>query len=605
MTAAPATQELASAAGLGGGFTGIDWAIVFGTLVAITIIGHKLTGRIATVRDFYLGGRRLPWYAVSASLIATEISAVTFFAVPSLVWGESGSIAYLQIGLFSALVARLVIASVLAPAYYEREVYSPYDFMGHRLGRSVRRMTSVLFMIGGTLAQAARVYITAVVIEVLAYEELRAVADVVHIDPLALAIIGIALVALLWTGIGGVATVVWTDAMLFLLFIGGIGAILVTLHGQIAGGLGAAIDLAHEKGRLRLFGDGSASDGLAEVLTSPYGLVSVFVGASWALIAPYGTDQLMAQRILCCRSKGAAQLAVLGGYFAVFVVAASFLVGVGLLGYYDQNAMGAGAAALVDSEPTRLLPVYVREVLPVGVRGLVLAAAFAAAISSLDSILAALSQTTEALRRRWLTGADDAAAADYEDDDRSDLGRSRTVVVLWAVVLAVVAIYMENVEERYDDLLELALGMSGIVGGPLLAGFFLAWISKDADHARGASGFLWAAPLGVLTVAFAAFAGPTAHDVSWYPIGALFLAWLTLGLPRRRQPYGAVQTLLYGFVLFLLTRVAAHGDLEVMVSGEIVDRSLAWVWYVPAGSLVTVVFSLLLDGSRHHAQYGE
>ena len=241
-------QEAVPVANLGGGFSGIDWAIVFGTLVLITIIGHKLTGRISTVRDFYLGGRRLPWYAVSASLIATEISAVTFFAVPSQVWGENGSIAYLQIGLFSALIARLVIATVLAPAYYEREVYSPYDFMGHRLGRSVRRMTSVLFMIGGTLAQAARVYITAVVIEVLAYEQLRAVADVVHIEPLALAIIGISLVALLWTWIGGVATVVWTDAMLFLLFVGGIGAILVTLHNQIVGGLGAGDRLGPGQG---------------------------------------------------------------------------------------------------------------------------------------------------------------------------------------------------------------------------------------------------------------------------------------------------------------------------------------------------------------------
>ena len=239
----------------------------------------------------------------------------------------------------------------------------------------------------------------------------------------------------------------------------------------------------------------------------------------------------------------------------------------------------------------------------VGVRGLVLAAAFAAAISSLDSILAALSQTTEALRKRWLGGARDTTGDG--DDTSGDLGRSRLIVVLWAVVLAVVAIFMEHVEGRYDDLLTLALGMSGIVGGPLLAGFFLAWVSKDADRARGAAGFLWAAPLGVLTVAFAAFNGPTAHDVSWYPIGGLFLAWLTFGLPRRRQPFAAAQTLLYAFVLFLLTRLAAHGDMDVMVRGEQTKKSLAWVWYVPVGSLVTVVFSLLLDGSRDHTQHGQ
>lgn len=570
-------------AGLAGGFNGVDWLIVIGTLILITVLGHKLTGRISSIRDFYLGGRKLPWFAVSASIIATEISAVTFFAVPSLVWREGGSLQYLQIGIFSALVARLIVATVLAPAYFEREIYSPYDFMGDRLGRSVRRMTTVLFMIGGTLAQAARVYFTALIIEVLAFEQLSVVADAVGLEPFVVAIILITAVALLWTWIGGVATVVWTDAMLFLLFVAGIGAILATLHSEITGGLGAAIDLARESGRLGLFDPAGASGGIISILTTPYGLVSVLIGASWGLVAPYGTDQMIAQRILCCRSRGAAQLAVLGGYFSVVVVALSYLVGVGLLGYYDQNSMSVAAATLVDAKPERVLPVYVREVLPVGVRGLVLAAAFAAAISSLDSILAALGQTTQALRARWSTDTLEAAEAGAE----SSLGSSRKIVVVWAIVLAATAVAMPAVESRYDNLLDLALGMSAIIGGPLLAAFGLAWLSKDADRSLGAAGFLWAAPLGVMTVVFAAFSGRETHNLSWWPISAIFLAWLFVGLPRRRQPFGVAQTLLYGFSLFLLTRVAAHGDFD--------GKTIAWPWYVPVGSTVTFIFSLLLD----------
>ena len=578
---------------LEGGFSLVDWLIVLGTLMAITVLGHRLTGRIASLRDFYLGGRSLPWFAVSASIIATEISAVTFFAVPSMVWREGGSLEYLQIGLFSALIARMVVAFVLAPSYFQKEIFSPYDYMGERLGRSVRRMTTALFMLGGTLAQAARVYFTALIIEVLAFEELGAVSDVVGLPPIAIAIVCITAVALLWTWIGGVATVVWTDAMLFVLFIAGIGAILVTLHTSISGGLGAAWELADASGRLGLFDTKTSLTNPASFLTTPYGLLSVFVGASWGLVAPYGTDQMIAQRVLCCRSKGAAQLAVLGGYFSVVVVGLSFLVGIGLLGYYDTHSMSAGAAALVEAKPERILPIYVREVLPAGVRGLVLAAAFAAAISSLDSILAALGQTTQALRARWDGESKEEVGAGGEA--AAGVRGGRLIVVGWAVVLGLVAILMQDVETHYADLIGLALGMSALIGGPLLAAFALSWITKDESRPLGADGFLWAAPLGVLTVTFAAFPGDAMYVRSWYAISALYLAWLLVGLPRRRQPYGAVQSLVFGFTLFLLTRVADVGDFD--------GRVLQWPWYVPVGSTVTFVFALVMDkhGSRQRS----
>lgn len=563
---------------VGGGFAFVDWLVVGAVMGLVTWIGHRLTGRQESLRDFYLGGRRLPWYAVSASIIATEISAVTFFAVPSLVWREGGSIHYLQIGLISALVARLLVAFVLTPAYYEKEIYSPYDFMGDRLGRGVRRMTTGLFMIGGVLAQAARVYITAVIIEVLAREQLAAVESVTGIPPLAGAILAISIVATAWTWIGGVATVVWTDAVLFLMFIGGFVALLAVMHSEIPGGLGAAVDLARGAGKLSLTPDGWGSGGLVAALTTPYGAASVLVGASWGLVGPYGTDQLMAQRMLACSNKRQAQLAVLGSYFSVVIVGLAFLVGVGLIGYYEHHAMSEGARALVADKPDRVLPVFVREALPVGLRGLVLAAAFAAAISSLDSILAALGQATQSLRPRW-----DEVRAGGGTGDGGAVRSTRLIVLGWSVVLAGAAMGMQAVEARYSDLLSLALGMSAMVGGPLLAAFALGWIGGR----RGASGFLWSAPLGVLTVAFAVFPGPVTYQLSWWIISGLFGLWLIVGLPRRRQPDGAIQTLLYGFVLFLLTRVAEVGDFDGAV--------IQWPWYVAVGSAVTFVFALALD----------
>ncbi|MEM9380591.1 MAG: hypothetical protein AAGB93_11630 [Planctomycetota bacterium] len=581
---AAARQSAEAASALGGGFTLVDWLVVLAVLVLITIAGERLTGKQESVRDFYLGGRRLPWFAVSASIIATEISAVTFFAVPSLVWRDGGNLHYLQIGLVSALVARLVVATVLVPAYYEREIYSPYEFMGNRLGSGVRKMTTGLFMLGGMLAQAARVYFTAVIIEVLAKEELDAVASVTGLPPIATAIVAISLVALLWTWIGGVATVVWTDAFLFLLFVGGMGVMIAALHAGTDGGIAQAWSLASEAGRLDLVDTEFA-------FTKPYTLWAVLFAASWGLIGPYGTDQLIVQRLLCCPTKRDAQRAMVGSYAAVLVIGLAFVVGIGLVGYYATNGMSDAAIALVQDKPERVLPVFVREALPVGVRGLVLAAAFAAAISSLDSILAALGQTSLAtfwgpwrakVRAREAGSASVAAGA--EPSAAESLRVSRLFVVGWTVVLAALAIFMRVIERGYEDLLGLALAMSGFVGGPLLAGFVLAWLPGR----RGADGFLWSAPLGVLTVLFAIWHGEAAYQASWFAISALFLLWLLFGLPRRRQPFGAVQTLLLAFSLFLLTRLAEVGDFDD-------GRSIAWPWYVPVGSTVTLVFAFALD----------
>lgn len=565
---------LEAEAALAGGFSALDWTIVGGVMLLITWLGHKLTGKQEDLRDFYLGGRRLPWYAVSASIVATEISAVTFFAVPSMVWKPGGSIEYLQLGLISALVARTFIALVLVPAYYDREIYSPYDFMGDRLGTGVRKMTTGLFMIGGVLGQGARVYITAVVIEVLSREQLSVVADATGLSTLAVAVAAITLISLVWTWIGGVATVVWTDTFLFGLFLVGLALLLFELHTGTPGGLGASWDVAASTGRLQLF-DPSWS------MLDGYSLLSIVVGASIAFIAPYGTDQLIAQRLLACRTKRDAQLAMLCSNISVVVIMLALAVGIGLLGYYGANEMSPEAARIVADQPERILSVFVREELPVGLRGLVLAAAFAAAISSLDSILAALGQATSSLRSRW---AVDRTAHETDSDDASSLRFTRIAVALWAVLLAVIASSMSNVKEHYPSLVDLALAMSGFFGGPLLAAFLLA---RFGSGTRGAAGFLWAAPLAVLTVAFSKFHGPVAYQVSWWAVSLVFLLWLLFGLPRRRHPYAAIQTIWYAFSLFLLTRVAEVGDFD--------GRTIAWTWYVPIGAAVTLLYAFLLD----------
>ena len=364
--------------------------MVFGLLVATTIVGERLSGRQSSLRDFFLGGRKLPWYAIAASIVATEISALTFIGLPAVIFRPGGDLTYLQLGVIGSLLARVFIGFVLVPAYYEREIYSPYDYVGRKLGERAKAVTTVLFSVGGILGQSARVYLTALVIEVLLAGELAWVEARTGLPPLVSAVAAIGIVAVLWTWIGGIAAVIWTDAILFVLFLIGIGIALVTLGIQIDGGFGEALRLAGAEGKLRFLDfDPDPS--------REFTFWAALIAVSWGNVGAYGTDQLMAQRIFCCRGPREARRAVIASYAAIGLTALVALVGIGLYAYYRQNPLEGAALALFEEKPDRIFPIFVVEVIPAGLKGLILAGAFAAAISSLDSILAALSQTTLSL----------------------------------------------------------------------------------------------------------------------------------------------------------------------------------------------------------------
>lgn len=560
---------------LGGTFGPLDALVVLGVLVATTVVGERLAGRQGSLSDFFLGGGRLPWWAVAASIVATEISAVTYVSLPSVVQREGGDLTYLQIGLIGSLVARAVVGWLLVPAYYERRIYSPYDYVGERLGEGTRRTTTVLFTVGGLLGQSARVYMTAVVLEVVLHGELAWLEQHTGLPPLAGAVATIGLVAVLWTWMGGIAAVVWTDAILFLLFLVGIGVTLGTVHGALPGGLDGALAEGLEQGKLRVF-DPSWDP------TRAYTLWAALIASSWGGIGSYGTDQLMAQRLFCCRGPREARRAILASYAAVLLIALVALVGVALWAYLREHPLEGAAAALVAEKPDRVFPVFISTVLSSPWRGLVLAGIFAAAISSLDSILAALSQTTlSALVQPWRERSGRPAWT-----DRQAVRASRALVLVWGACLCLLAVGIEGVAQRYASILDLALAMAGYTGGALLAAFFLAFLPTGRD----ARGFPQAAALSVLTV----------FAVSWHArwawittlvLGLAIVAWWALGAGRRA---GLPRLAFLVLGAALAVWLARHGTFE----REGVERSVAWPWYVPIGSTVALVTALVLSGAR-------
>ncbi|MGF1657531.1 MAG: hypothetical protein ACFCU3_11210, partial [Verrucomicrobiales bacterium] len=181
-------------------FTVWDWLVLGGYLLLTTWVGHALRGKQATMKDFFLAGRSLPWPAVSASIIATEISALTFVALPGMVYAMGGDFTYLQWALGS-IIARVIVGMYFVKAFYEKEIYSPYDFMGSRLGVGAKRLATGLFYLGSILGQSVRVLVTALVLQV--------------VTPLSfeVCIVVITFFAVVWSWMGGLTTVIWTDVM--------------------------------------------------------------------------------------------------------------------------------------------------------------------------------------------------------------------------------------------------------------------------------------------------------------------------------------------------------------------------------------------------------
>ena len=427
-------------------FSAIDWTIVGLYIVITTWIGHRLKGRQESTHDFFLGGRTIPWYAVSASIIATTISAVTFIGVPAIAFAAGGNFTYLQLAL-GGIIARLLIARYLLPRYYEQEYYSPYDFMSDRLGPVVGRVTAGLFMVGGVLGQSVRVYATALVIELLTGWSMGQ------------SILVIAAFAILWTWMGGVAAVIWTDfVQFFVLVLGAIGALFVILT-----------TLPDGWNTLQTSGSTADKFELLDFTTDPR-IAFTFWAALIALpfqgVAVYGTDHLFTQRLMCCKNVVEARKALLWSIVGECIPALMLLVGVGLFAFYNLYPLDPSLATLVEEKGDRIFPVFILTEMPVGMKGLLIAGVLSAAISSLDSILAALSQISVTMFYRPFVKP--------SEREMHYLSVSRALVIFWGLLLAVTA---WQLSQSQGDLITLAFSMTTYTLGPMLGLFILSLLS--------------------------------------------------------------------------------------------------------------------------------
>lgn len=436
-------------------FTSIDWIVVGAYLALTTWVGHQLKGKQSTIKDFFLGGRSLPWLAVSGSIIATEISGVTFIGVPGMVYAAGGNFTYLQWGIGS-IIARILVGIFFVKVFYEREIFSPYDYMGNRLGEGAKRLATLIFQIGGILGQSVRVLVAALALKVVTPLEFDQ----------CIWIIGF--FAIGWTLMGGMRTVIWTDVMQFFLFVSAGLFSLFWILSTLDGGWKEMIEIGSSADKFTLLN-------LSSDPAVGFTLWVAIIAVPFQNLSAFGVDQLNAQRMFCCRNEKDARKAMIASSGALILTLLMLFVGAALFAYYEPMRMSGTEPQIFAKDSDAIYPVWIVTELPVGLRGLILAGVFAAAISSLDSILAALSQTTLSLFKDRFA----------KNEEKKKLRFSRLLVLFWGILLSAFAIELDSLRGNVD-VVKLAFGMISYTTGPML-GMFLASLLTPKASARGLS----------------------------------------------------------------------------------------------------------------------
>lgn len=461
----------------------IDFIVLAGWLLGVTIWGSWLGRGSKGAKDYFLGGRNLPWWAVMLSVVATETSTLTFLSIPGVSY--LGALTFLQLTL-GYLLGRVVVAALLLPAYARGEIATAYEMLERRFGTGVRRFTSGIFMVTRLLADSVRLFATSIPLALITGWSY----------PTSIAVIGV--LTLIYTYAGGIRAVVWVDALQMVLYLGGALIAAVALESAVAGGWSSILAQAGEAGKLAVI-DTSLDPGVA------YTLWAGVLGGALFTMASHGTDYLIVQRLLTCRSLKDSRRALVGSGFAVVVQFGVFLMlGLGLWVYFGGRAFESNDA---------IFATFIVEALPPGVTGLLVAGVFAAAMSSLSSSINALASATA--YDFW------APAVGAVDDDARTLRAGRVFTLVWAAALIGGAIVFIPFGLG-TTAVEVALAVASLVYGGLLGAFLLALFSRRADGRSAALGI--AAGIGVIAAIWVAGrvgALPFAIAWTWFvPLGA-------------------------------------------------------------------------------------
>ncbi|CDM65443.1 sodium:solute symporter [Pyrinomonas methylaliphatogenes] len=489
----------------------LDLIVLVAYMLGVTAFGWYFGRKQRDIRDYFLSDRDVPWWALAGSIVATETSTVTFISVPAFAFaanarGEGGNFTFLQL-VFGYMIGRLIIVALFIPLYFRGELFTVYQVLDRRFGGRVKRVAASLFLITRSLADGIRLYATALVL----------VALTGWADPTSILIIGA--VTIFYTYLGGMAAVIWTDVVQLLIYIGGALVAAAILLGQIPGGWHEVIAVGSAFDKFRLFD-------FTFDLARSYTFWSGVVGGAFLTTATHGTDQLMVQRYLCSRNARQATGALLASGAIIFAQFVLFLfIGVMLFVFYHR--FPALLPAEVAAKADRIFPHFIVTQLPVGIVGLVIAAIFAAAMSTLSSSLNSSAATALTDFYRPLLAP--------QRSETHYLTVSRALTAGWGVVQIAVAIAAIAMEQRVVDAV---LSIASFTNGPILGLFFSGALTKRIGPLGALIGVV--SGIAVMILVWA----QTAISWQWYVlIGSLvtFIIAYLASLIFEREPIAVEQ----------------------------------------------------------------
>jgi solute:Na+ symporter, SSS family len=448
----------------------LDLVIVVAYLLGVTLFGIRFRQQQHDVKDYFLGGRTAPWWALALSIVATETSTLTIIGTPAIAY--SGNMTFLQL-MFGYIVGRVLITVIFLPGYFRGEYLTAYALIEERFGTKMRAVAALTFLGTRALAEGVRVSAIALVVSVALGTSER------------LAVFIVIALTILYTFEGGMKAVIWTDVAQFLLYLTGSLVTLGLLLHRIPNGWNEAIQVASLHGNKLQVLDFSWN------LATKYTFWSGLIGGTFLTLATHGTDQTIVQRLLAARTQNDSGRALIAsGFIVTFQFAVFLLVGI-LLFVFARHTPLLAAGERTD----RLLPIFLVREMPTGLAGLLLASILAVAMSnasgSLNSLAASSVLDLQVLRGRQTNPA-------------QFLKISRRVTLLWGAVLIFFALV------KWGELLEAGLTLLSLPLGSLLGLFLLGTFDKRATAKAALAGMITALAVVLLLYRF------TIVAFTWY-----------------------------------------------------------------------------------------
>jgi len=481
-------------------FSPVDYTIIIVYLIAVAIFGIITSGKQTSVKDYFLGSRNIPWWAACFSVVATETSTLTFISIPGLAYISNMNFLQLSIGF---LIGRIIVAMVFIPRYYSGNMETAYEFLGNRFGEPMRKYASVTFILLRIFADGVRLFTTAIPIKFitgLGYFE---------------CILIVGLITLIYSYIGGIKAVIWTDVIQMFVYTFGAVASMVIIYNLLPNGWDDVTAFANPGDKFQIF-NLKMSDSFSSFFTGGYGLIGGLVGGAFLAMASHGTDQMIVQRLLTCKDKRSSQKAVIVSGIIVTVQFTIFLV-VGLMLYalyegVDFKSLVINGQNLTKSD--EIFPMFIVQSLPVGLAGIVVAGLLSASMSTLSSTFNSLASTTI---------LDLFKGKKFIKDEKDELKYSKLATIFWAIVIMGTGLLFQS---ETNPAVDFALKIQSLIYGGLLGVFLLGIMSVKAQLKDAVISYTFAIVILSLLFILPKFGVMPAINLTWFTLFGVVITFV-------------------------------------------------------------------------------